>query len=257
MTGADGIWALVPAGGQGLRMQALLPKQYLPLLGRPVILHTLERLCAHPRVRGVMVGIADQDRHWQALIPMLANLPRFFGKYTGGETRAHTVLNGLKALSKHAKSDDWVLVHDAVRPCVRHGDIDQLISIVTGGRSKKSPLPLLGGEGKGEGVAGGLLAFPVSDTVKRVDNDGRVVETVKREGLWRAATPQMFRIGALASALESALKQGSQITDEASAIEAAGGHPRVVACHADNIKVTLPEDLALAELYLKQQQGKA
>jgi len=238
LTGADGIWALVPAGGQGLRMQAPLPKQYLPLLGRPVILHTLERLCTHPRVRGVMVGISDQDRHWQALIPMLANLPKFLGKYSGGETRAHTVLNGLKALSKHTKSDDWVLVHDAVRPCARHADIDKLIAAVGNDRE------------------GGLLALPVSDTVKRVDNEGRVVETVRREGLWRAATPQMFRIGALVTALESALKQNIEITDEASAVEAAGGHPRVVAGHADNIKVTLPEDLALAELYLKQQQGK-
>lgn len=239
MTAADEIWALVPAGGQGLRMQAPLPKQYLPLLGRPVILHTLERLCTHPRVRGVMVGISDQDRHWQALIPMLANLPKFLGKFSGGETRAHTVLNGLKALSKHAKSEDWVLVHDAVRPCVRHADIDKLISTV------------------GNGPEGGLLAFPVSDTVKRVDNEGRVVDTIRREGLWRAATPQMFRIGALTSALESAQKLGREITDEASAIEGAGRHPRVVACNADNIKVTLPEDLALAELYLKQQQGKA
>jgi 2-C-methyl-D-erythritol 4-phosphate cytidylyltransferase len=188
---------------------------------------------------------------------MLARLPKFLGKYPGGATRAHTVLNGLKALAKHAKPADWVLVHDAVRPCVRHEDIDQLISIVADEQSKKSPLPLLGGEGEGEGVVGGLLAFPVSDTVKRVDNEGRVLETVRREGLWRAATPQMFRIGALASALETALKQDSEITDEASAIEAAGGQPRVVACHADNIKVTLPEDLALTELYLKQQQGKA
>jgi 2-C-methyl-D-erythritol 4-phosphate cytidylyltransferase len=220
-------------------MQAPLPKQYLSLLGRPVILHTLERLCTYSRVRGVMVGISDQDRHWPALIPMLANLPKFLGKYSGGETRAHTVLNGLKALSKHAKSEDWVLVHDAVRPCVRHADIDKLIAAV------------------GDDREGGLLALPVSDTVKRVDNEGHVVETVRREGLWRAATPQMFRIGALVSALETALKQNSKITDEASAIEAAGGHPRVVACHADNIKVTLPEDLALAELYLKQQQGKA
>lgn len=220
-------------------MQTPLPKQYLPLLGRPVILHTLERLCTHPRVRGVMAGVSDQDRHWQALIPVLANLPKFLGKYSGGETRAQTVLNGLKALSKHAKSDDWVLVHDAVRPCIRHADIDKLIAAVGNDRE------------------GGLLAFPVSDTVKRVDNEGCVVETVRREGLWRAATPQMFRIGALASALENALKQNSEITDEASAIEAAGGHPRVVACHADNIKITLSEDLALAELYLKQQQGKA
>ena len=238
-------------------MQAPLPKQYLPLLGRPVILHTLERLCTHPRVHGVMVGVSDQDRHWQTLIPMLANLPKFLGEYSGGETRAHTVLNGLKALTKHARSEDWVLVHDAVRPCVRHEDIDQLISIVTGGQPKKSPLPLRGGEGKGEGVVGGLLAFPVSDTVKRVDNEGRVVETIRREGLWRAATPQIFRIGDLAKALESALKRGTEITDEASAIEGTGWHPRVVACHADNIKVTLPEDLALVELYLKQQQGKS
>lgn len=220
-------------------MQASQPKQYLSLLGRPVILHTLERLCTHPRVRGVMVGVSDQDRHWQALISMLANLPKFLGKYSGGETRAQTVLNGLKALGKHAKSEDWVLVHDAVRPCVRHADIDKLIDAV------------------GNDQEGGLLAFPVSDTVKRVDNDGRVVETVRREGLWRAATPQMFRIGVLTSALESTLKLGSEITDEASAIETIGGHPRVVGCHADNIKVTLPEDLALAELYLKQQQGKA
>ena len=220
-------------------MQAPLPKQYLPLLGRPVILHTLERLCTHPRVRGVMVGISDQDRHWPALIPMLTNLSKFLGKYSGGETRAHTVLNGLKALSKHAKSEDWVLVHDAVRPCVRHADIDKLIAAV------------------GNDQEGGLLAFPVSDTVKRADNDGCVVETVRREGLWRAATPQMFRIGALANALESALIRRIEITDEASAIEATGGHPRVVACHADNIKITLSEDLALAELYLKQQQGKA
>jgi len=220
-------------------MQAPLPKQYLPLLGRPVILHTLERLCTHPRVRGVMVGISDQDTHWQALIPMLANLPKFLGKYSGGDTRAHTVLNGLRALSKHARLEDWVLVHDSVRPCLRHEDVDKLISAV------------------GNGLEGGLLAFPVSDTVKRVDNEGRVVETVRREGLWRAATPQMFRIGALTSALESAQKRGREITDEASAIEGAGRHPHVVACNADNIKVTLPEDLALAELYLKQQQGKA
>jgi 2-C-methyl-D-erythritol 4-phosphate cytidylyltransferase len=220
-------------------MQAALPKQYLPLLGRPVILHTLERLCTHPRIRGVLVGISDQDSLWQTIVAELELLPKFLGKYPGGETRAQTVLNGLKELSKHAKPDDWVLVHDAVRPCVRHVDIDKLISSV------------------GNKEQGGLLAFPVSDTVKRVDNEGQVLETVKRTGLWRAATPQMFQIKSLTQALEQAMGKGSEITDEASAIEAAGGHPRVVACHLDNIKITLPEDIALAELYLKQQQGKA
>mgnify|MGYP001559750225 FL=1 len=239
MTSVAGIWAFIPAGGQGRRIQSPVPKQYLPLLGRPVILHTLERLCAHPCIQGVLVGIAPDDQDWQKLTPDLKRLPKFLGTSVGGETRAHTVLNGLKILAKHAKPDDWVLVHDAVRPCVRHGDIDKLISAVS------------------EGEEGGLLAFPVADTVKRVDNAGQVLETVSREGLWRAATPQMFRINKLSQALEQAMKAGKEITDEASAIEVTGGHPRVVACHTDNIKITLPEDLALAELYMKQQQGKA
>lgn len=220
-------------------MQTAVPKQYLPLLGRPVILHTLERLCAHPRIQGVVVGVAPDDQHWLPLAANLKHLSKFLGASPGGETRAHTVLNGLKELMKHAKPDDWVLVHDAVRPCVRQGDIDKLTAAVSGGEE------------------GGLLAFPVSDTVKRVDNNGRVLETVSREGLWRAATPQMFRIKTLQQAIEKSMKAGNEITDEASAIEAAGGYPQVVACHTDNIKITLPEDLALAELYMKQQQGKA
>jgi 2-C-methyl-D-erythritol 4-phosphate cytidylyltransferase len=219
-------------------MNSPVPKQYLPLLGRPVILHTLERLCAHPRIQGVLVGVAPDDQDWQKLTSDLKRLPKFLGTSTGGVTRAHTVLSGLKTLTKHAKSGDWVLVHDAVRPCVRHGDIDKLISAVS------------------EEKEGGLLAFPVADTVKRVDNAGRVKETVSREGLWRAATPQMFRINKLVQALEQSMKAGKEITDEASAIEVAGGHPRVVVCYTDNIKITLPEDLALAELYMKQQ-GKA
>jgi 2-C-methyl-D-erythritol 4-phosphate cytidylyltransferase len=217
-------------------MQSSVPKQYLLLSGRPVILHTIERLCAHPRIRGVLVGVSDQDSHWQRLASEWGCLPGFLGSSPGGETRAHTVLNGLGKLADHAKPEDWVLVHDAVRPCVRLDDIDKLISAV-------------------DAVDGGLLALPILDTVKRVDNAGRIIETVNRKGLWRAATPQMFRIGKLQQALEKALDDGYEITDEASAIEAAGGHPYVVACHADNIKITLPDDLALAELYLKQQQG--
>ena len=220
-------------------MQSLVPKQYLPLLGRPVILHTLERLCLHKQIQGVFAGIAANDPQWQKLTPELERLPTFLGTSEGGKSRAHTVLNGLRMLAKNARADDWVLVHDAVRPCVRHEDIDKLISAVTGGEE------------------GGLLAFPIADTVKRVDNAGRVTETVSREGLWRAATPQMFQINKLTQALEWVMESGTEITDEASAIEASGGHPRVIACHNDNIKITLVEDLALAELYLKQQQEKA
>lgn len=212
------------------------PKQYLLLRGRSVILHTLERLCHYPRLSGVMVGISPGDRHWQAHETEAERLPKFLGSYPGGETRAHTVLNGLTALSVHAREADWVLVHDAVRPCVRLSDIDALVNVV---------------EAEADG---GLLALPVADTVKRADGRGRVRETVSREGLWRALTPQLFRIGALRSALQQSLARGGEITDEAAAIEAAGGKPKLVAGHADNIKITLPGDLALAELFLKQQE---
>ena len=183
-----------------------------------------------------MVGISSEDRDWQTHATEAERLPKFLGTYPGGETRAHTVLNGLKALAARAHENDWVLVHDAVRPCVRLSDIDALVSAVESGKD------------------GGLLALPVADTVKRADKGNRVAETVSREGLWRALTPQMFRIGDLRKALEQALVRGTEITDEAAAIEAAGGHPKLVAGHADNIKITLPGDLALAELFLKQQE---
>lgn len=229
----------MPAAGSGSRMQAALPKQYLPLLDRPLIAHTIERLCAHPLVRGVIVGISPQDTHWAGLRRDLARQPKLLGSFAGGATRAETVRNGLKALQAHTEASDWVLVHDAVRPCVRVSDMDKLIKSV-GGTSD-----------------GGLLALPVSDTVKRADDNGCVRETVARAGLWRALTPQMFRIGRLLDAIERALKSGAEITDEAAAVEAAGGRPRLVMGHADNIKITVPEDLALAELFLRRQEGRA
>lgn len=217
-------------------MQAALPKQYLALLGRPVILHTLERLCTYPRLHGVLVGIAAPDRYWSALASDAKRLPKFLGTFAGGETRAATVLNGLYEFATHAKPRDWILVHDAVRPCLRHRDLDRLINTI------------------GDYPDGGLLALPLSDTVKRTDDQGRVLQTVARAGLWRALTPQMFRLDMLTSALERALKQGRTITDEAMAVEQFGAKPRVVAGSTDNIKVTLPDDLALAGLLLKRQE---
>lgn len=225
-------WALVPAAGSGTRMGAARPKQYLPLLGRPVLVHTLERLCTHPRLAGVQLCLAANDAYWPTLA---VNLPKLLAPAIGGAERALTVLNGLRALAAHTHVDDWVLVHDAVRPCVRPGDIDVLIARA------------------GAHAVGGLLGLPVTDTVKRADADGRVLETVARRGLWRALTPQMFRIGALTDALTRALAAGVDITDEASAMEYAGHAPLMVAGHGDNIKVTVPADLPLAELYLKQQ----
>ncbi len=218
-------------------MQGARPKQYLPLRGRPLILHTLERIGSHPWIEGLLVGLAPHDPFWSALASEVSRLPKILGTYEGGAERADTVLNGLKALTGRAQAGDWVLVHDAARPCVRRQDIDALIA---------------GAFGRADGA---LLAVPISDTVKRVDEAGNVVETAAREKLWRAVTPQLFPLGRLKAALEQARKEGARITDEAAAIERAGGHPRVVAGHPDNIKITLPEDLALAEFLLAQQEG--
>lgn len=233
MTAKADIWAVVPAAGAGARMQAGLPKQYLPLLGRPIILHTLERLCGYSNVSGVLVGIAADDRHWPALT--LPKYETFLGTFTGGIARARTVLKGLAALAAYAREDDWVMVHDAVRPCVRRADLDKLIAAAF-----VSP-------------DGALLATPVADTVKRSGADGRVQETVARAGLWRALTPQMFRFKPLRDALDAAIARGEDVTDESAAMERMGAHPLLVEGHTDNIKITRASDLALAELFLKQQ----
>jgi len=208
------------------------PKQYLPLAGRTVIEHTLSRLGGHPGVNGVVVALAPDDPYWTGVAPML-KVPLY--TVDGGEERCHSVLNALRRLREVASPEDWVLVHDAARPCLRSDDIDRLI------------------EQAGSHRIGGLLGVPVSDTVKRADSEGEVMETVDRTGLWRALTPQMFRIEVLYEALLAALERGLVVTDEASAIEAAGFRPLMVAGHADNIKITHPADLALAELFLKQQ----
>jgi 2-C-methyl-D-erythritol 4-phosphate cytidylyltransferase len=217
-------------------MQTSLPKQYMPLLGRPVMLYTLERLCAHPRVAGVLVGIAPDDRWWPTLAQDVSRLPKVLDIFAGGSERADTVNNGLKALATHASPDDWALVHDAARPCVRAADIDNLITEVDGYAD------------------GGLLAVPIADTVKRTDDGQIISETVPRANLWRAQTPQLFPLARLSDALALALAAGDIITDEAAAVERVGGHPRVVAGHADNIKITVDEDMALAELFMKRQQ---
>lgn len=184
----------------------------------------------------MVVGLAPNDRHW----PNLAPLPtKLLTTYVGDDERAVTVLKGLQALSEHASPDDWVLVHDAVRPCVRPADIVKLVTEV------------------GEYPDGGLLAVALTDTVKRTEDHGRIITTVVRDRLWRALTPQMFRLAALQQALERALRENIAVTDEAAAIEYAGGRPRLVTGHADNIKITYPSDLALAEFYMQQQERGA
>jgi 2-C-methyl-D-erythritol 4-phosphate cytidylyltransferase len=214
-------------------MGAARPKQYLPLLGRAILQHTLDRLGHYPRLRGLVVGIAADDAYWPTLA---TGIPTLMATYVGGAERAQTVLNGLRVLEAYAAPDDWVLVHDAARPCVRHADIDALLTVVAGHAD------------------GGLLALPLCDTVKRADHNCCSEDTVPRTGLWRALTPQIFRLAALRGALESALRAGVPITDEASAMEYSGARPRLVHGHADNIKITLPGDLVLAELYLREQE---
>lgn len=227
---------MVPAAGGGSRLGADRPKQYVSLRGRPILLHTLERLASYPRLRGILVGVAPDDLYWPTLS---LKIPKLLGTYVGGAQRAQTVLNGLQVLTQHAGPDDWVLVHDAARPCLRHADIDRLLEAVAGH------------------AEGGLLALPVSDTLKRADPNDAVAETVTRTGLWRALTPQAFPIAALRAALDAALRAGIEITDEASAMEYTGARPRLVPGHADNIKITIPGDLALAELYLREQENES
>lgn len=222
-------WAVVPAAGVGRRMGAAIPKQYLPLAGRTVIEHTLDTLMSHPRIDGAVVAVGTGDSWWKT---MRLDTAKPLMQVAGGMERGHSVLNALHALAERAAPDDWVLVHDAVRPCLRHADIDLLIDTLH------------------DDPVGGLLALPVRDTLKRADPTGRVSMTVDRSHLWHALTPQMFRLRVLTRALHQALEQGLAVTDEASALEAMKLAPRLVEGHAANIKITQPEDLLLAELFL-------
>ena len=218
---------VVPAAGIGSRMGASCPKQYLPLAGKFLIEHTLERLLAHPRIERVVVALAADDDFFQTL--PVASHPRLMTT-TGGCERADSVLNGLSLVES-----EWVLVHDAARPCITHQDIDRLIHAGLAGD-------------------GAILGSRVRDTMKRSDAAGYIQKTVDRDQLWHALTPQFFRTTLLRDAIQQGQSQGLPITDEASAMELAGWCPLMVEGRADNIKVTRPEDLALAALFLSQQE---
>ena len=224
--------AVVPAAGIGSRMGSDIPKQYLELAGGRVIEHTLHALLAIPFIDRVVVGIAAHDEHWPTL--SIASHPKIFTA-PGGTDRAETVTNCLLPLNDE-NPNTWVLVHDAVRPCVKREDIALMWQALQ------------------DDDCGGLLAVPLNDTIKRADTNERVTATVDREALWAAQTPQMFRLGALLSALEQADDQQFRVTDEASAIERAGGKPRLVLGSHSNIKITRPDDLALAAFYLEENR---
>lgn len=227
-------WVVVPAAGSARRMGATVPKQYLPLAGRTVIEWSLAPFLAHARTAAVVVVLAEQDLRW--LQTSAAGEARVVTT-SGGAERMDSVLAGLRSLQDRAAADDWVLVHDAARPCLSATDLDRMLNEV------------------GDDAVGGLLAAPVVDTLKRADDSGRVSQTVPREHLWRALTPQMFRYAVLRRALESAQARGAAVTDEAQAVEALGLQPKLVAGDADNIKITLPEDLPRAERILKSRSA--
>lgn len=218
-------WAVIPAAGLGSRFAADVPKQYALLRGRPVLSWSLRALLAESSIDGVTVAVAEGDRRWAAL-PEFAD-PKV-RTCVGGATRDRSVAHALDALAGEAAGTDWVLVHDAARPCLHPDDVAQLCAQLDG-----DPV-------------GGLLAVPVADTLKRDDAEGRALETVERAGLWRALTPQMFRFGLLQRALALCAERGRTVTDEAAAIECLGLRPRLVRGRADNVKITGPEDAALA-----------
>lgn len=224
-------YAIVPAAGSGSRFGAGKPKQYLDLLGRPLIFHTLKALTACPDIERVWVVLAPDDPWW----------PRFDWSELGakletvrcgGATRAESVTNGLQAAAMVAADDDWVLVHDAARPCISAAMLDALFADLA------------------QDPVGGILAVPVADTLKRADTEQRVAATEPRDGLWQAQTPQMFRYGLLGDALQKC----RDVTDEAGAVEALGLKPKLVRGDATNLKVTYPADLALAAMILRARK---
>ncbi len=225
------LWLVVPAAGRGRRMGAALPKQYLPLAGRTVLAATLARLhAAFPEARLCLCLDPDDEHFDPAAVPFAD-----WRRVPGGAERVDSVTHALAAIADEADDADPVLVHDVARPCVRVDDLRRLAASVA------------------EDAVGGLLAAPVADTMKRDDGAGRVAGTEPRDGLWHALTPQGFGYGLLRRALAEAAARGVAVTDEASAVEALGLAPRLVSGRRDNLKITHPEDLALAEAILAAQ----
>ncbi|WP_293779184.1 2-C-methyl-D-erythritol 4-phosphate cytidylyltransferase [uncultured Oxalicibacterium sp.] len=224
-------FGLVPAAGIGARMGAAIPKQYANIAGKPMLMHVLDTFVMTPAIVHTFVVVSPEDGYIDSTLAAssLHGRGELSVLRVGGATRQDSVLHGLRTMRDRVHDDDWILVHDAARPGLDALLIARLIDAVS------------------DDAVGGLLALPVVDTIKRADDAQRAAQTVPREQLWAAQTPQMFRYGLLRKALEQAVN----VTDEASAIEALGLTPKLVEGSTRNFKVTLPQDVALAELYLK------
>lgn len=228
-------WAVLPAAGIGARMGGDLPKQYLEVAGATLLEHSLQALLSCTQLTAVVVALHPRDSRAEQL--SVLEDPRV-QTVTGAEQRSGSVLAGLDALAFRAAPQDWVLVHDAARPCVQPVDILRLIAAVTASGT------------------GGILAEPIVDTVKQATAGSLVERTLDRSSLWRAQTPQMFRLEELREALGRAQAQNIAVTDEASAMELAGYPVQLVAGSAGNLKITVPADLPLAAWYLREQSGE-
>jgi 2-C-methyl-D-erythritol 4-phosphate cytidylyltransferase/2-C-methyl-D-erythritol 2,4-cyclodiphosphate synthase len=249
MTAADNprrVWAIVPAAGRGERFNALadapIPKQYVALNGRSVLEWSLRRLLEEPRIHAVVVVIADGDARWPELAERLDAAGGQVGarlQWTiGGASRQESVMNGLHHLASQAAADDWMLVHDAARPCLSSWELRKLFTALD------------------RGAAGAVLGAPIVDTIKR-ERNGAIAQTVDREGLWRALTPQVFAFADLREALEKTLHNGISVTDEAQAMERLGQRPALVRGSPFNIKITRPEDLRSAARILDTAEASA
>lgn len=222
---------IIPAAGTGNRMANVLPKQYIPLAGKPMVSHTIQVFSQHPRIAGIHLALNADDDFWRNLV--LEPTSKLKLHYTGGDSRSATVLNTLRAIE--AADDDWILVHDAARPGLTQQLLDNLLNTL-----ENDPI-------------GGLLALPLADTLKQADVANRVADTIPRADLWQAQTPQMFRYGTLIKALQSFK---GVATDEAEAIEALGLQPKLVQGELRNLKITYPQDLVLLEALLMLEQNK-
>lgn len=252
------VWAIVPAAGRGARFAASTPasapKQYAPLQGATVLEWSLRALLAEPRVHAVVVALAPDDAHWPHLAARLSNSK--LQVTTGGENRQDSVMNGLEFLASRAAAEDWILVHDAARPCLSSADLGRLLDAVgAADDAAGADAGAAGGAADAEArraPEGAVLAAPLVDTVKR--ELGGQVTTVDRQGLWRALTPQVFAFAQLRHALKEAALAGITVTDEAQAVERLGVRPRLVPGSPFNVKVTRAEDLALAAGILRMTQ---
>jgi 2-C-methyl-D-erythritol 4-phosphate cytidylyltransferase len=227
------VHALIPAAGIGTRYGGAVLKQYLPIRGKAVLAHSISLFQFHPMITGITVVLAENDQLFESAVGSLSSAVE---TVIGGDTRSQSVRNGLRSIAENHPDDEWVLVHDAARPCLSRDKLERLLE-----QGLQSP-------------DGAILAMPVGDTLKRSGDSREIIDTVDRRSLWAAQTPQLFRVGALTVAIDAAHRQGCEMTDESSAMEFVGATPKLVMGSVANIKITHSTDLAIAEALLMRKE---